>query len=173
MATGRVKPTAFTVLITADRVDDVIPFLLLVFGCLLFRALGALGVAFFANWQHSLRAALAIMFLLTASAHWGRKRIDLVRMIPPAFPGPGAIIAFTGVAEIAGAIGLLWDRTAPFASGGLLLLLIAVFPANVHAARHALTIGGSEVPSLSVRTILQLIFLLATFMAGFGIPNIH
>lgn len=149
----------------------MVPFLVLVFGYLFFRALGFAGITFFANWQHSLRAALAIMFLLTASAHWGRKRVDLMRMVPPRFGNPGILVTLTGVAEIAGAIGLLWSKTAPLASAGLVVLLIAVFPANVFAARRSLTIGGSKVPSLPVRTTLQLIFLLATFAAGFGIPK--
>src|SRR5262249_57377939 len=88
------------------------------------------------------RGGLALMFLLTASAHWGRRRADLVRMVPPSVPNPEGIVTLTGLAEIAGAVGLLVPRLAPWAAAGLALMLLAVFPANVHAARHALTIGG-------------------------------
>jgi uncharacterized membrane protein len=151
----------------------LIPLLALLFGTLVFRLLGLVGMSFFASWQHALRAGLAVMFLLTASAHWGRKRADLLRMIPPRIPFPRSIVTLTGLAEIAGAIAILWQRTAPLAAVGLMLLLLAVFPANVHAARHSITIGSSKVTSLPLRTILQVVFLLATFAAGFGFPYFH
>jgi hypothetical protein len=42
------------------------------------------------------------------------------------------------------------------------------FPANVHAARQALTIGGSPATPLVLRTALQIVFLAAVLAAGFG-----
>lgn len=39
-------------------------------------------VPWLSDWQHALRGAVGAMFLLTASAHWGRRRTDLVRMVP-------------------------------------------------------------------------------------------
>lgn len=151
----------------------MIPFLALLFGTLVFRLLGLIGIPFFASWQHALRGGLAVMFFLTSSAHWGRKRADLLRMIPPRIRFPGPIVTMTGLAEIAGAIGILWQRTAPWTAVGLILLLLAVFPANIYAARHSMTIGGSKVTRLPLRTILQVVFLLAIFAAGFGIPSLH
>ena len=150
----------------------MIPFLVLLFGTMLFRLLGLVGIPFLTDWQHALRAELAAMFLLTASAHWGRKRPDLLRMVPPWYPSQEALITLTGLAEIAGAIGILWQRTAPWAAVGLMLMLVAVFPANVYAARHSLTIGGSKTTSLALRTVLQAVFLLATFAVGFGFPHL-
>jgi uncharacterized membrane protein len=145
----------------------MIPFFTLLITTLFFRLLGILGVAYFATWQHALRGGLAIMFLLTASAHWGRLRPDLIRMVPPGFPSPATMVTLTGLAEIVGAVGILWQKTAPWAAAGLILLLLAVFPANVYAARHSLTLGGRPVPTLPVRTLLQIIFLAAIFVAGF------
>jgi uncharacterized membrane protein len=146
----------------------LIPFLVLLFGTLVFRLLSLTGILFFASWQHALRAGLALMFFLTASAHWGRKRADLLQMVPPRIPFPRLMVTLTGLAEIAGAGGILWQRTAPLAAVGLMLLLLAVFPANVYAARHSMTVGGSKVTGLPLRTILQVVFLLTTFAAGFG-----
>jgi uncharacterized membrane protein len=71
----------------------------------------------------ALRIALAMMFLLTASAHWGRRRADLVRMVPAAFPNPELMVTVTGLAEIAGAVGLLLPGTARWAAVGLAALL--------------------------------------------------
>ena len=128
--------------------------------------LGWVGVAYFVHWQHCLRVALAAMFLLAASAHRGKRRADLVRMVPPAFPRPELLVTLTGIAEVAGAIGLLWAPTAKAASVGLILLLIAMFPANVYAARHRLTIAGRKVPGLVARTAMQIVFLVAVITAG-------
>src|SRR5262249_53491432 len=94
------------------------------------------------GWWASLRIALATMFLLTASAHWGRRRADLIRMVPAAFPRPDLLVTFTGICEILGAIGLLIPRLAPVAAIGLALLLLAIFPANVRAAREGIAIAG-------------------------------
>jgi uncharacterized membrane protein len=108
------------------------------------------------------------MFLLTASAHWGKRRSDLIRMIPPAFPRPDIVVTTTGLLEILGAIGLLIPTTAPAASVCLGLLLIAMFPANVRAARWNLTIGGKPPTALPLRALLQIIFISALSMAGFS-----
>src|SRR5215470_16364293 len=86
------------------------------------------------GWQTALRVSLAGMFLLTASAHWGRRRPDLVRMVPRNLPRPELLVTLTGICEILGAIGLLLPLFARWAAIGLTLLLIAVFPANLRAA---------------------------------------
>lgn len=143
------------------------PFLVLVGSLLLFRALGALAIPFFRSWVTSLRWALAVMFLVTASAHFGDRRPDLVRMVPPSFPHAELLVTLTGVAEILGAAGLLLRRLAPWAAGGLALLLVALFPANVHAARAGLSIGGVPVTPLVPRAVLQVMFLGAVLVAGF------
>jgi uncharacterized membrane protein len=144
------------------------PFIVLLtsFGAL--WLLGLFGVRALASWVTCLRGALALMFLVTASAHWGRRRPDLVRMVPPGLPNPDLLVTLTGVAEILGAIGLLVPSLAPWAAAGLALLLIAVFPANIRAAREALTIGGAPATPLVARTILQVVFLAAVLAAGFG-----
>lgn len=144
----------------------MVPFFVLVGVFAICGILGLAGVAYLAVWQHCLRVALAAMFLLTASAHWGKRRADLVRMVPPAFPRPEMLVTLTGFAEIAGAVGMLWTPVTKAASLGLAVLLIAMFPANVYAARHELTIAGRGVPGLFMRTVLQIVFLAGVIAAG-------
>jgi uncharacterized membrane protein len=144
------------------------PLIVLVGSFLLFRLAGALGVRPLASSVGSLRFAVAVMFLFTAAAHFGSRRPDLVRMVPPFLPAPELLVTLTGLAEIAGALGLLVRRTRPVAAIGLALLLVAMFPANVHAARAGLEIGGAAVTPLVPRTILQVVFLAAVLVAGFG-----
>jgi len=111
------------------------------------------------GWQTALRVSLAGMFLLTASAHWGRRRPDLVRMVPRNLQRPELLVTLTGICEILGAIGLLFARWAAI---GLTLLLIAVFPANLRATREGLTIGGKPATPLPARSLIQGLFLIAT-----------
>lgn len=144
----------------------MIPLYVLVVFFVLFRASGLAGFAYFSEWHSSLQAAAAVMLLVAASAHWGAKRRDLIRMVPAAFPRPDLIVTITGLLEIAGAIGLLFPATSRIASICLALLLVAMFPANVKAARQSLTLGGRSVPKLPVRTLIQLIFIAAVLLAG-------
>lgn len=142
------------------------PFVALLSSFLLLRGMGSLGWSFFDHWHTALQGAVAVMFLLTASAHWGKRRPDLIRMVPPAFPRPASIVTITGYFKIAGAIGILIPAVSLAASIGLLLMLIAMFPANVFAARKKLTIGGKPVPRLAVRIVLQLVFIGAVVLAS-------
>ncbi|PYI56975.1 DoxX family protein [Paenibacillus flagellatus] len=144
----------------------MVPFYALIAAFLLFQGLGLLGVPYFAGWHTSLQGAVAVMMLLTASAHWGRRRPDLIRMVPAGFPRPDRIVTITGVLELAGAVGILLPATSRAASAALALLLVAMFPANVKAARERLTIAGQPVPSLLPRTVLQIVFVAAIVLAG-------
>jgi uncharacterized membrane protein len=143
----------------------VAPLVVLVVSALVFWLCGWAGVGVFQHPGFVLRAALCVMFLLTASAHWGRRRPDLIRMVPPGFPRPDLIVTASGLLEILGAIGLLLPGTARAACLCLALLLVAMFPANIHAARQHLTIAGQRVPGLPLRSVIQLVFL-ATLLAA-------
>jgi uncharacterized membrane protein len=68
--------------------------------------------------------------------------------------------------EIAGAIGIMLPALSLAASVCLTVLLIAMFPANVYAARERLTIGGKPVPKLFVRIWLQIVFITAVIFAS-------
>jgi uncharacterized membrane protein len=143
------------------------PLIVLIFACAAFWFAGRLGVSIFQRTSTILRTALGLMFFLTASAHWGKRRRDLIRMVPPIFPRPDLLVTVTGVLEILGAIGLFIPGTARAAGICLALLLIALFPANIYAARDKLTIAGQPVPDLPVRTGIQIVFVAALVSAAF------
>lgn len=126
---------------------------------LLYRGLGAAGVEALATWPAATRWALATLFLLTASAHFNRMKDDLVRMLPAWVPAPRLTIYLTGVCEILGAIGLLLPETRRWAGLALILFLVAIFPANVKAAREGLTIRGKPAPPLVLRLPMQLLLI--------------
>nr|WP_239115871.1 DoxX family membrane protein [Streptomyces sp. SID8499] len=106
----------------------------------------------------ALRGGLAAMFALTGSAHFVGMREEVVAMVPPALPCPGLLVTLSGIAEIGCAVALLRRRTARPAAAVLSVLLVVLFPANVHAA-------GGDVPwwdRLGPRTAQQVLFLAAT-----------
>jgi uncharacterized membrane protein len=145
----------------------VVPFLVLVTATLALRGIGAAGVHTLNGWTTSLRVGLSLMFLLTASAHWGKRRQDLIAMVPTGFPHPHLVVTITGILELLGAAGLLLPATAPAAAVCLAVLLIAMFPANVRAAREHLKIGDTAATALPLRTVLQIVFITALVVAGF------
>jgi uncharacterized membrane protein len=137
----------------------MIPLFVLIAAVAIARGAGAMGVDALASWAAATRVGLAIMFLFTGAAHFTATRADLIRMVPPAFPRPEALVAATGIAELAGAIGLLVPATARLAAYALIVLLIAMFPANVHAARSGHTIAGRRATPMAIRAPLQLAWI--------------
>jgi uncharacterized membrane protein len=148
----------------------MIPFIVLVISTLFLKALGVAGVDLLHSWTWCLRGGLTLMFLFTASAHWGKRRGELIAMVPRAFLRPDLMVSATGVLEILGAAGLLIPATAPAAAACLAMLLISIFPANIRAAREGLTLGGRAATALPLRTLLQVAFIAALLVAGF--PNL-
>ena len=58
-------------------------------------------------------------------------------IVPPYLPAPALLVAVSGVAEIAGGVGLLLPRWRSVAGLGLVLLLGALLPANIEMLREA------------------------------------
>lgn len=121
---------------------------------------GRLGAGSLRHLPTDLRGGLAVMFLLTGGAHLVGLRGELVEMVPPWLPAPELLVTVTGFAELAGAVGLLWWRTATPAAAGLTLLMVLMFPANVYAATSGLATAWYD--QLVPRTVMQLVFLAAS-----------
>ena len=88
--------------------------LVLIAATLVFRGLGALGVRRFASWPVSAAHGMAVMLVMTASAHFVPASVtvmpnhaDMVRIVPPFLPYADALVYLTGVLELLGALGLV------------------------------------------------------------------
>ncbi|MBK9752936.1 MAG: DoxX family protein [Nannocystis sp.] len=57
-----------------------------------------------------------------------------VLAMPPYLPWHRELVYVSGVCELAGGVGLLIPRLRRVAAWGLVALLVAVFPANIHMA---------------------------------------
>jgi uncharacterized membrane protein len=139
----------------------MIPFIVMVVACVGFRLLGGAGLVHAADsWSGALRFALALMFVVTGAAHFfPRGRTEMVRMVPPRLPRPGLLVTVTGIFELLGAAGLLVPGLVRASAYALIALLIALFPANIHAARMRLTVAGRPAMPLALRLPLQLVWI--------------
>ena len=144
------------------------PVIVLVVVTLVARLTGVSGVRALTTWTGAVRVGLAVMFCFTAAAHFNSMRGDLVRMVPPFVPNPELMVTFTGVCEIAGAIGLLVPRTRRIAAFALIVFLLAVLPANIHAAQSGVTLRGAAATPLVPRVALQCLFIALVWWSGFG-----
>jgi uncharacterized membrane protein len=81
------------------------------------------------------RLLLGIIFIGAGINHFAIPR-HYERIVPPSLKGRAqSVVAVSGVAEVAGGLGVLLPWTRRPAGLGLIALLAAVFPANLYMAR--------------------------------------
>ncbi len=81
-----------------------------------------------------LRWVLALFYALAGVIHLVRPA-PFLTIMPPFVPAPEAVVLLTGVAEIAGALGLIQPfsvRLRRWAGWGLALYALCVWPANIN-----------------------------------------
>ena len=101
--------------------------------------------------------ALAALFIAAGANHFANPGFYLAIM-PPYLPAPLALIYLSGFLEILGGVAVLVPRFRAQAGWGLILLLIGVFPANLHMALHPELFP--EVPAAALYARLPLQFVL-------------
>ncbi|MGF6846954.1 putative membrane protein [Chitinophaga sp. W3I9] len=79
------------------------------------------------------RISAAVMFLLIGGTHLVKPR-KLTYMIEGMIPYPLFMVLFTGALEVLLGAGLLFSATQYYAGWGLMILLVAMFPANIRVA---------------------------------------
>lgn len=110
---------------------------------------------------------LAALFFVVAGANHFRQPEIYLGMMPPALPWPEALNYMSGAAEILGGLGLLLVCTRRLAAWGLLALLVAVFPANLHVALQGKMPGLDVSPlTLWLRLPFQFVFMAWVWWVG-------
>ncbi|HUQ01340.1 MAG TPA: DoxX family protein [Kofleriaceae bacterium] len=91
-----------------------------------------------------LRWLLTVGMCAIGIAHFLRPE-PFVGIVPEVLPFKLALVYISGVFEIAGGLGLILPATRRYAAWGLILLYLAVFPANINQAINHLPLNGQVV----------------------------
>jgi uncharacterized membrane protein len=134
------------------------PLIVLIGVTLLARGLGLVWTGL-DSWVEAARLGLAVMLIFTASAHFGSRRAGMIEMVPAWVPYPQMVITLTGLFEVIAAISLFIPVLRPWQGVLLVLYFIAVFPANVQAARLETKLGNYRTTPLALRAPIQLLFI--------------
>ncbi len=94
--------------------------------------------------KNVLRWVLAGVMVFAGVSHFTNFEF-FVAIVPPYLPWHAALVYISGVAEIAGGVGLLVPRTRRAAAWGLIALYVAVFPANIHMAVNNVQPGDTAI----------------------------
>ncbi|MFK7954797.1 MAG: hypothetical protein AB8B96_01785 [Lysobacterales bacterium] len=101
---------------------------------------------------------LSLFFIVGGVNHFIQPQFYL-NIMPPYLPWPMALIWISGVLEIAGGIGVLLHRFRSMSGVLLVLVIIAVTPANIHMAMNPELYPGIRVWLLYIRLPLQLLII--------------
>ncbi|MGI4876518.1 MAG: DoxX family protein [Janthinobacterium lividum] len=91
----------------------------------------------------AMRWAMAAAYLAAGVLHL-RTPAPFLAIVPDWVPFPQYTVAFTGVCEIFGAVGLVTTRFRWWAGVMLAVYAVCVFPANIKHAVDGIAIGGSR-----------------------------
>lgn len=96
----------------------------------------------------------AILFIGGGINHFLKPQFYL-RMMPGYIPAPALMVQLSGVIEVALGVMLLIPQVSQLAAWGLIALLFAVFPANLHMALNAEQFSEMPVVGLWIRLPIQ------------------
>lgn len=109
--------------------------------------------------RRSARWLLALAYLVAGFFHLHAPG-GFIAITPPWVPRPALVVALTGLAELAGAVGLMIVPLRKAAGIGLALYALCVWPANINHAINDIAIGGVHLswwyhgPRLALQPVL-------------------
>ena len=105
------------------------------------------------------RVVLGVLYILAGVNHFVNSAFYL-NIMPPYLPWHGPFVFLSGVAEVLlGALVLIPRWSVP-AAWGLIALLVAIFPANIHMAFHPALYPTISQTALWLRLPLQGVLVL-------------
>lgn len=112
------------------------------------------------------RVGLSLFFIFTGLGHFIRTP-EMAAMLPPNVPYRTELVYFTGILELLGAIGVWIPRLTRLTGFLLILMLLAVLPANIYSAINRVDFGGHQAGPLYllVRIPFQLFVVCWTHFA--------
>lgn len=106
----------------------------------------------------ALRLGTGLAFMAVGTMHFVIEKF-FIAIVPKSLPNPKLLVQISGVAEIAGGLGLLIPATRRLAGKGLLALLVSVFPANINMAVNSERFKNFPAWSLWARLPLQFLMM--------------
>ncbi|MDV6234318.1 DoxX family protein [Leptospira ellisii] len=100
--------------------------------------------------------SMAALYILAGILHFVLPKFYL-RIMPPYIPYPKFVVYLSGLIEIALGMALLFPETKKLGAWGIILLLIAIFPANLY---HYQSRRKSDPPKWALLLRLPLQFAL-------------
>ena len=118
----------------------------------------------------SARIAMSVMLVFTSIAHFKFTK-GMIMMIPPGIPFKNEVVYFTGIIEIAAAVGLLIPSLRETTAWLLILFFLLLLTANINAAVKHIdyekgTYNGKGVNYLWFRIPLQILFIVWTYLSS-------
>lgn len=110
------------------------------------------------RWHTAALVFVFLWFALGGVAHFVFTEAEM-RIVPDWVPWPRAVVLWSGALELLGAALWLFPRTRRAAAWGLLLLTVAVTPANVHMLLQSDQFSSVPVWALALRLPLQLVLM--------------
>ena len=119
------------------------------------------------KWKRFTRVFVGLAFAWVGVQHFVDPE-PFLGIVPPYLPWALELVYISGVFEILGGIGLLVPRTRRFAAWGLVALLVAVYPANIHMLVNEVYFGDMphEPWLLWARMPFQFLFGLGVVWTG-------
>lgn len=104
------------------------------------------------------RVVMGVLYVVAGVGHFVATQA-FERIMPEYLPDHRALVLVSGAAEIAGGVGVLMARRYPVvgrvAAWGIVMLLVAVWPANLWMVQHPELFPGVPLWALWVRLPLQ------------------
>jgi uncharacterized membrane protein len=112
------------------------------------------------------RIGLSLFFLFTGIGHFIRTD-PMAGMLPPSVPFRNGLIYLTGVFELLGAVGVWIPKLMKITGVCLIVMMLAVLPANIYSAFNRVAFGGHEYGPiyLLVRVPFQLFVIAWIYIA--------
>lgn len=112
------------------------------------------------------RLFLSVFFVVAGINHFLSPALYL-SIMPSFLPTPLFLVNVSGIAEIIGGVAIQIPALRRPAGWGLLLLLLAVFPANIYALQNGMIISGHSIERwiLLARLPVQLLFMAWVYLS--------
>ena len=105
------------------------------------------------------RTLMGLLYITAGTLHFLLTR-TYTGIMPDYLPAHRELVLISGAAEVAGGLGLMIPQTRRAAAWGLILLLIAVMPANIWMAQHPERYPSIPLWAIWLRLPLQLPLIL-------------